>query len=119
MKSTPHIVGAAQLKVSRVGIRAFQKVGAFIKPTTRMIQIFGRAATRARIEIDERQLQRLLEGKSLCMDLNLEKGYVILSLGKDPILGAGFYARGEVRSQIPKKELQKHMLRLPSMEKEI
>jgi len=110
IKKSPQVIPAAQLKVSKVGLKAFQKVGAFVKPTTRMIQTFGHAATRARLEIDQRQLERFLGGEDLPMALDLEKGYVILSLGEDMILGAGFYGDGKIRSQIPRKELRKAML---------
>jgi len=112
MKHAPQIALAAQLKVSKVGIKAFQKVGAFVKPTTRMIQTFGHTATRARVEVDEKQLQSLLADEALSMDLSLEKGYVILSLGEDFILGAGFYGQGKVRSQLPRKELRRAMFQL-------
>jgi NOL1/NOP2/fmu family ribosome biogenesis protein len=101
---------AAQLKVSKVGLKAFQTVGAFVKPTTRMIQLFGHAATKARLEIDAEQLQRLVANEDLPMDLDLDKGYVILSFGKDMILGLGFYGHGKVMSQIPRKELRRAMV---------
>ncbi|MBW1902103.1 MAG: hypothetical protein JRJ20_10760 [Deltaproteobacteria bacterium] len=116
MKHAPQIALAAQLKVSKVGIKAFQKVGAFVKPTTRMIQTFGHTATRARVEVDEKQLQNLLADEALPMDLSLEKGYVILSLGKDFILGAGFYGQGKVRSQLPRKEFRREMFQMRSGE---
>ena len=116
MKHAPQIALAAQLKVSKVGIKAFQKVGAFVKPTTRMIQTFGHTATRARVEVDERQLQSLLADEALPMDLSLEKGYVILSLGKEFILGTGFYGQGKVRSQLPRKELRREMFQMRSGE---
>ncbi|MEE9420140.1 MAG: hypothetical protein V3W43_11705 [Desulfatiglandaceae bacterium] len=104
------LVAASRLKVSKVGLRAFQKVGAFIKPTTRFIQVFGHAATKARLEIGEEQLQRLLAGQGLHMDLDLSKGYVILALRQNPILGLGFFIDGKVRSQIPRRELRQSML---------
>ena len=110
MKNAPQIALAAQLKVSKVGLKAFQRVGAYVKPTTRMIQAFGHTATKARVEIDEKRLQRLLAGEALPMDLDVGKGYVILGLEKDLILGLGFYGQGRVRSQLPRKELLKHNL---------
>lgn len=110
MKSSALFASAAQLKVSRVGLKAFHKVGAFIKPTTRIIQMFGHAATKARLEIDGNQLQCLVSNQDLPMELNLEKGYVILSLDRDIILGLGFYGHGKVKSQIPRKELRKKMV---------
>ena len=37
-------------------------------------------------------------------------------LGKDMILGLGFYAQGRVRSQLPRKELRKPMFQMRSGE---
>ena len=110
MRSSALLASAAQLKVSRVGLKAFHKVGAFIKPTTRIIQMFGHAAKKAKIEIDGEQLLCLVNDQDLPMDLNLDKGYVILCLGRDTILGLGFYGHGKVKSQIPRKELRKKMV---------
>lgn len=70
-----------------------------------MIQIFGRAAIRARLDIDERQFQDLLAGSALPFSLDLENGYVILSL-KGYVLGLGLYINGLVRSQIRRSELR-------------
>ncbi len=109
MRISSSMIPAAQLKVSKVGLKAFQEVGAFVKPTTRLIQVFGHSATKATLEIDEEQLQRFMDKEDLPMDLDLEKGYVILSLGKDMILGLGFYGHGKVKSQIPRKEIRKAM----------
>lgn len=109
MKKSSQVISTAQLKVSKVGLKAFQEVGAYVKPTTRMIQAFGHSATRATLEIDVEQLQRFLDNEDIPMDLDLEKGYVILSLGKDMILGLGFYGHGKVKSQIPRKEIRKAM----------
>jgi len=110
MKNSTLLSPAAQMKVSKVGLKAFQKVGAFVKPTTRMIQIFGHAATKARLEIDAEQLKCLVDNEDLPMDLDLEKGYIILSLGRDIVLGLGFYGHGKVKSQIRGKELTRAMV---------
>ena len=99
-----------RLKVSKVGLRAFQKIGEFVKPTTRFIQLFGPAATKARLEIDDDQLRRLVAGEELSMAMDLATGYVILSYKKEQVLGLGFFINGKVRSQIPKKDLRKAML---------
>ena len=110
IKNFPQVSTAAQLKVVKVGMRAFQKVGAFVKPTTRMIQLFGCKATRAILEIDEEQLAILLSGEELSVDLAIDRGYVILILKKNRVLGLGFFINGRVRSQISRKELRKAML---------
>jgi len=106
-------MSASQLKVSKVGLRAFQKIGVFVKPTTRLIQVFGSVATKARIEIDDEQLARLVAGEELSMDMDLDTGYVILEQRNDRVLGLGFFINGKVRSQIPKKELRQTMLHHP------
>ena len=111
MKNGPQVSNAAQLKVSRVGMKAFQMVGAYVKPTTRLVQAFGHAAMRARLDIKATQLYRLLGNNDLPMDLDLEKGYVIISLENDMILGLGFYGHGRLKSQIPRKEFRKTMLK--------
>jgi NOL1/NOP2/fmu family ribosome biogenesis protein len=109
-KAVLHAMSTSQLKVSKVGLKAFQKIGVFVKPTTRLIQVFGTAATKARIEIDDEQLGRLVAGEELCMDMDLDTGYVILVQPNGWVLGLGFYINGRVRSQIPKKELRQGML---------
>ena len=38
---------AAHLKIKRLGIKAFQEVGRFMKPTTRIIQCFGHLAKKS------------------------------------------------------------------------
>ncbi|MCD4716680.1 MAG: hypothetical protein K8R45_08060 [Desulfobacterales bacterium] len=101
---------ASQLKVSKVGLRAFQKIGKFVKPTTRLMQVFGTAATKARVEIDDEQLTRLVAGEELSMDMDLDTGYVILVQSNKRVLGLGFLINGKIRSQIPKKELRQAML---------
>ena len=101
------------MKIMKAGLKAFRKVGAFIKPTTRVVQLFGRSATRARIELDESGLARLSAGERLKVDLGIDNGYVMLSLGGNRILGLGLYINGEIRSQISKKELRQIMFEKP------
>jgi NOL1/NOP2/fmu family ribosome biogenesis protein len=104
-------VSESQLKVSKVGLKAFQKIGVFVKPTTRLIQVFGTAATKARIEINDEQLTRLVAGEELPVDMDLDTGYVVLVQSNKRVLGLGFFINGKVRSQIPKKELRGAMLK--------
>jgi NOL1/NOP2/fmu family ribosome biogenesis protein len=105
LKNIPRDAEVSKLKVTKIGLKAFEKVGAFVKPTTRMIQIFGESATKARVEIDEEQLVGFLAGEELRVDLDLDAGYVILVLRKNRILGLGFFINGRVRAQIPRKQL--------------
>ena len=95
----------SHLKIKRLGIKAFQEVGSFIKPTTRIIQYFGHEAVKAVFNIDEKQLKKLLNGEYLFFDGDLENGYVILSL-KGQVLGLGLLIKGEVRSQLPSDDVR-------------
>jgi NOL1/NOP2/fmu family ribosome biogenesis protein len=106
------VTDAAGLKVVKAGLKAFRKVGAFMKPTTRMVQLFGRDATRARIELDEDRLARLTAGERLKVDLGIDNGYVMLSFGGSRILGLGLYINGQIQSQISTKALRQTMLKI-------
>lgn len=114
MKRSLHIETASHLKVSKIGLRAFQRVGSFVKPTTRFIQTFGRFASKATIQINMTQLETLLEGGEIPVDLKLDNGYVILSTEEDRVLGLGFLINRKIRSQLPKKEIRSVMLNMAS-----
>jgi len=100
-----HLQKSASLKISSYGMKAFQKVGQFVKPTTRMIQVFADRATRSVVNISENDLFRLLAGQGVEVAEPIQDGYVILSLGGHA-LGLGLCIRGWVRSQIRVKEFR-------------
>ena len=105
LKKSPSIPVPGALKVNMVGMKAFQKVGAFIKPTTRLIQVFGRRAKKSIVKLTEEELQPLLrEGTIELPDSGLEDGYVILCF-EEEVLGLGLLIRGKLKSQIPRKDL--------------
>ena len=56
-----------------------------------------------KIAIDEAQLQKLVSGDPLYVELDIEDGYVILSFEGD-ILGLGLLIEGKILSQIPRNE---------------
>ena len=112
LKRSLHIETASHLKVSKVGLRAFQRVGNFVKPTTRFIQTFGRFASKAKLQINMAQLETLLEGGEIPVDLKLDNGYVILSTENDRVLGLGLLIKGKIRSQLPRKEIRSTMLNM-------
>jgi NOL1/NOP2/fmu family ribosome biogenesis protein len=105
LRKSPLISEVSHLKIKRLGIKAFQEVGSFVKPTTRFIQYFGRHATKAIFEIDEKQLKQLLSGEYLPYNYELGNGYVILSL-KGEVLGLGLLIKGMVRSQLAADEVR-------------
>ncbi len=104
LMDSPFVQSASRLKVARAGLRAFQRIGKFVKPSTRMIQVFGPLATKARVEIDKVQLETLVRGEPLHMELEIEDGYVIL-LHEGHILGLGLFIGGKILSQIPRNEI--------------
>jgi NOL1/NOP2/fmu family ribosome biogenesis protein len=106
LKKPPSLPAPGRLKVEMVGLKAFQKVGSYIKPTTRLVQIFGCLATRAKLDLTEQQLEGLVgDGAFELPDIELEDGYVILCLG-DYTLGLGLLIQGKVRSLLPHRDLR-------------
>ena len=114
IRKSRQIENAAHLKVIKTGMKAFGRIGKFVKPTTKFIQIFGSLATKAKVEIDEGELLQLVNGEEIPCDLNLDTGYVILRLPNNTPVGLGFLIKGKIRSQIPKKEIRKSMLNFRS-----
>jgi len=110
IRDSRFIPDIGRLKAAQAGLKAFRQVGGFIKPTTRIIQNFGRWASRARLRIDRGQLQALLGGEQIHMDMPLDNGYIILVIGKDNILGLGLYVNGRISSQLPRKEIRSAMV---------
>jgi NOL1/NOP2/fmu family ribosome biogenesis protein len=96
---------ALRLKVAGVGMKAFHRVGQFIKPTTRLIQFLGPVATKGKIDINEGEFEKLAAGKAFASDLKLKNGYIIISY-RGSVLGLGLLINGKVHSQIPKQILR-------------
>jgi NOL1/NOP2/fmu family ribosome biogenesis protein len=103
LRRSPYLRQCTGFKVSRVGLRAFQQVGAYVKPSTRMVQLLAPQVTKGRFEIHERQLHTLLTGEAIPLETTLENGYVVLGL-KGHVLGLGLLINGKVQSQIPKSQ---------------
>ena len=103
LRRSVQVSRVSNFRVEKAGLKAFRKVSKYIKPTTRFIQLFGNDASRARIDIDQKQLFRLINGEHLAVETIMEKGYVILSLEGRNAIGLGFYSHGKVVSQLPKK----------------
>lgn len=103
LRLSDHLVRCAGYKVEVVGIKAFHTINDYVKPTTRIVQLFGHLSTRARIMLEEPDFRRLVRGEEIEMDSDLQDGYVILFLRENPV-SLGLVIRGRLRSQIPKKE---------------
>jgi hypothetical protein len=101
-----HVELAAGFKVFGCGMKAFQRISRFVKPTTRLIQLFGEEATRSIVDITDEELRSLMRGEGIPWNLEDEDGYVILRLNGSDVLGLGLLIRGVVKSQIRKSYLQ-------------
>jgi NOL1/NOP2/fmu family ribosome biogenesis protein len=105
LRRSSSVLPAAQFKVSIAGLRAFQKINRYVKPTTRMIQIFGHNATRATLDLNQKEFECLETGEPFRVDFDIEDGYVIMSYEGHP-LGLGLFIKGSLLPQIPKKEIR-------------
>ncbi len=105
LRHSSFIVPASQFKISIAGLRAFRKINRFVKPSTRMIQIFGHNATRATLDLNRSEFESLEKGEPFREGLDIEDGYVIILYEGRP-LGLGLFINGSVRPQIPRKELR-------------
>ncbi len=105
LKRSSQVFRARQYRVEDIGIRAFQRVGSFMKPTTRMIQVFGSRAQKGVMEVTSEVLKRLFNGDQIQVSLGMDNGYVILSW-EGGILGLGLLIDEKVRSQLPVKEVR-------------
>lgn len=105
LKKSSEVERALQLKVWRVGLKAFQEVGRFIKPATRMIQLFGHRAEKAVLEIDMDDLNRLRKEGHIEVRMGIDNGYVILSC-RSGVLGLGLLIDDRLILQLPKKDIR-------------
>ena len=83
-----------------VGLKFFRRIGGYIKPTTRFIQMFGSKAQRSRYELNELELQQIMADEPIDVEWPIEPGYVIL-LFKNDIIGLGFLSQNRIQPQLP------------------
>jgi NOL1/NOP2/fmu family ribosome biogenesis protein len=95
-----------RLKVTQVGLRAFDKVGKYLKPANRLMQLFGHHARRGVYRITDDEFEKLLRGEPLEVEKPMEEGFVILSL-REQVLGVGLLMQGTITSRIRQSELQR------------
>lgn len=92
-----------KLKVNQVGLRAFDRVGRYLKPANYMVQIFGRHATRGVYRLTDTELEKLLKAEPLAVKIEMEDGFVILRF-REHVLGIGLLMKGTITSRIKKTE---------------
>jgi NOL1/NOP2/fmu family ribosome biogenesis protein len=105
LRRSSFLAPASQFKISIAGLRAFQKINRYVKPTTRLIQLFGRHATRATLDLNRSEFEGLEKRDPFPVEMDLENGYVIISYEGHP-LGLGLFIDGFVHPQIPRKEVR-------------
>ena len=90
-------------------MKAFDQVGKHLKPSTRLIQIFGHHATKGIHELSRDAFGRLVRGELIEVTSDLEDGFVILRLG-EKVLGIGLLMRGTVSSRIRQYQLKQMVI---------
>jgi NOL1/NOP2/fmu family ribosome biogenesis protein len=105
LRKTVHANLPVRLKVSQVGLKAFDKVGKYLKPATRMIQLFGQHATKGVHRLTDAEFERLLRDEPLEVGKTMEDGFVILRL-REHVLGVGLLMQGTITSRIRQSEAQ-------------
>lgn len=103
LRHSPFVGSGAQFKIAIPGFRAFQKINRYVKPTTRFIQIFAGKATKAIVDVKQKELKSIETGEPFPVDLALENGYVILSF-RGHTIGLGLLIEGTIHPQIPRNE---------------
>jgi NOL1/NOP2/fmu family ribosome biogenesis protein len=106
LRKTEGVSLPVRLKVTQVGLKAFDKVGNYLKPATRMIQLFGHHATKGVMQISQGDFERLLRGEPLKVESTMEDGFVILRL-REHVLGVGLLLQGMITSRIRRSEAQR------------
>ena len=86
-----------------VGLKFFRRIGGYIKPTTRFIQMFGSKAQRSRYELNELELQQIMADEPIDVEWLIEPGYVILA-HQNRIIGLGFFKQNRILPQLPRQK---------------
>ena len=93
----------AGFRIVQTGIvagRIFGNLERF-KPTTNLLQIFGKSAAKNFVDLKENEKENFTRGLDLDGVFGAEEGFVIVKFGED-VLGCGLYSGGKLKNQIPK-----------------
>jgi NOL1/NOP2/fmu family ribosome biogenesis protein len=99
-----------RLKVSQVGLKAFDRVGKYLKPATYMVQLFGHYATKGVYELTDQELEQVLKAEPLEVESNMEEGFVILRF-REQALGVGLFMQGTITSRIRQSESKRMVIK--------
>jgi NOL1/NOP2/fmu family ribosome biogenesis protein len=105
LRNSAHLGTASRLKIHSYGLKAFETVGRFVKPTTRFVQLFGPLASKSLVRLTDREFHSLLAGEGIQAAEPMENGYVLLMLDGRTIVGLGLLIRGTIRLQVRKSDL--------------
>jgi NOL1/NOP2/fmu family ribosome biogenesis protein len=90
-----------RLKPVSVGILVARMSGS-VKPSTNLLQLFGRHASRSIVSLPKEQALRYLRGEDLKLtDGGATEGYILLKYLDFP-LGCGMLKKGIVKNMLPK-----------------
>lgn len=95
----------APTRIEALGLLALRTRQEHWKPTTNLVQLVGRAATRNVVDLDADAAARFVAGEDQPLDWAGDWGYVIATAavaGEREPLGVGLFTHGTLRSQIPK-----------------
>jgi hypothetical protein len=108
LRQSGFIRQASLLRVSVVGHKAFQRIGEYIKPTTRVIQVFGHFAVRAKLNLNSDEMKKMADGQHISTDMEIDNGYIVLSFN-GAVLGLGLLIDGRIEPQIPRRDIVSFM----------
>jgi NOL1/NOP2/fmu family ribosome biogenesis protein len=109
LRKTTNVNLPVSLKVTQVGLKAFDRVGKYLKPATGMIQLFGHHATKGAYQLRDDEFEKLLRGDPLDVESTMESGFVILRLGQH-VLGIGLLVQQKITSRIKKAERNRMLI---------
>ena len=90
-----------RLKPVSVGI-LIARMGGSVKPSTTLLQLFGRHASRSIADLPKEQALRYIRGEDLRLtDNGITDGYILLKYLDFP-LGCGMLKKGIVKNMLPK-----------------
>jgi hypothetical protein len=105
LRKTTRVALPVRLKVSQVGLKAFDKVGKYLKPATRMVQLFGDHAKKGVYLLSEIELEKLLRAEPLEVKSPIDDGFLLLRF-REQVLGVGLLMKDTITSRIRQSELK-------------
>ncbi|RPI74330.1 MAG: hypothetical protein EHM45_19270 [Desulfobacteraceae bacterium] len=103
LKKSTWLEPAAGFKTVSIGLKSFRRIGEYIKPTTRFMQVFGVQAQKSRYDLNESELARIMANEPIEVEWPIEPGYVILA-HQDHIIGLGFLKFNRIQPQLPRQK---------------